>query len=123
NELWCTDYKGEFFLLGNGQYCYPLTVTDHASRFLLTCEALSSTRENYAFTVFERLFQDVSGPDRLQMAGATGLEPATSCVTGRRSNQLNYAPTNPLAIPSIVWTVRHNPRPKQLIDEGRTTSI
>jgi len=36
NELWCTDYKGEF-LLGNRQYCYPLTVTDHASRFLLTC--------------------------------------------------------------------------------------
>jgi len=35
NELWCTDYKGEF-LLGNRQYCYPLTVTDHASRFLLT---------------------------------------------------------------------------------------
>ena len=32
NELWCADYKGEF-KLGNGQYCYPLTVTDHASRF------------------------------------------------------------------------------------------
>lgn len=47
NELWCTDYKGEF-LLGNRKYCYPLIVTDHASRFLLTCEALSSTRENYA---------------------------------------------------------------------------
>jgi hypothetical protein len=45
-------------LLGNRQYCYPLTVTDHASRFLLTCEALSSTRENYAFTVFERLFRE-----------------------------------------------------------------
>jgi transposase InsO family protein len=45
NELWCTDYKGEF-LLGNHQYCYPLTVTDHASRFLLTCEALSSTCED-----------------------------------------------------------------------------
>src|ERR1700687_6078957 len=57
NELWCTDYKGEF-LLGNHQYCYPLTVTDHASRFLLTCEALSSTREEYAFTVFERLFKE-----------------------------------------------------------------
>src|ERR1700683_5792585 len=57
NELWCTDYKGEF-LLGNHQYCYPLTVTDHASRYLLTCEALSSTREDYAFTVFERLFKE-----------------------------------------------------------------
>ena len=34
----------------------------------------------------------VSGPDLVRMAGATGLEPATSCVTGRRSNQLNYAP-------------------------------
>jgi hypothetical protein len=42
-------------LLGNRQYCYPLTVTDHASRYLLTCEALSSTREDLAFTVFERL--------------------------------------------------------------------
>ena len=57
NELWCTDYKGEF-LLGNHQYCYPLTVTDHASRFLLTSEALCSTREDYAFTVFERLFKE-----------------------------------------------------------------
>jgi transposase InsO family protein len=56
NGLWCTDYKGEF-MLGNRQYCYPLTVTDHVSRFLLTCEAPSSTRERYAFTVFERLLK------------------------------------------------------------------
>ena len=34
NDLWCTDFKGEF-KLGDGRYCYPLTVTDHASRFLL----------------------------------------------------------------------------------------
>jgi hypothetical protein len=39
--------QGEF-LLGNHQYCYPLTVTDHASRYLLICEALSSTKEEYA---------------------------------------------------------------------------
>ena len=57
NELWCTDYQGEF-LLGNHKYGYPLTVTDHASRFLLTCEALSSTRQEYAFTVLERLFKE-----------------------------------------------------------------
>src|SRR5438067_10530504 len=44
NDLWCADFKGEF-KLGNGRYCYPLTVTDHASRYLLLCEALESTRE------------------------------------------------------------------------------
>jgi transposase len=31
NDLWCADYKGEF-KLGNKTYCYPLTITDHASR-------------------------------------------------------------------------------------------
>jgi len=65
NELWCTDYKGEF-LLGNRQYCYPLTVTDHASRFLLTCEALSSTREDFAFTVLERLFKERGLPANIR---------------------------------------------------------
>jgi transposase InsO family protein len=55
NQLWCADFKGEF-KLGNGQYCYPLTVTDHASRFLLLCEALESTREDTAITAFEQLF-------------------------------------------------------------------
>ncbi len=52
NELRCTDYKGEF-LLGNKKYSYPLTVTDHTSRNLLICEALESTWESLAFTVFE----------------------------------------------------------------------
>src|SRR6476659_1516071 len=65
NELWCTDYQGEF-LLGNHQYCYPLTVTDHASRYLFTCEALSSTREEYAFTVFERLFKERGLPANIR---------------------------------------------------------
>lgn len=34
NDLWCVDFKGEF-KLGNGCYCYPLTVSDQASRYLL----------------------------------------------------------------------------------------
>src|SRR6266545_3920703 len=37
NALWCADYKGEF-MLGDRRYCYPLTITDFASRYLLTCE-------------------------------------------------------------------------------------
>jgi transposase InsO family protein len=57
NDLWCADYKGEF-KLGNKSYCYPLTVTDHASRYLLLCEVLQSTREDLAFTAFERLFRE-----------------------------------------------------------------
>jgi len=44
NDLWCADFKGEF-KLGNGRYCYPLTVTDQASRYLLLAEALEATRE------------------------------------------------------------------------------
>ena len=57
NDLWCTDFKGEI-QLANKQYCYPLTVTDHASRYLLLCEALESVKEQTAFTAFERLFQE-----------------------------------------------------------------
>ena len=57
NDLWCTDYKGEF-QLGDKRYCYPLTVTDTASRYLLLCEALESTREELAFRAFERLFRE-----------------------------------------------------------------
>jgi transposase len=55
NDLWCADYKGEF-KLGNGRYCYPLTVTDHASRTLLMCEAHESIKEVNAFDAFQRLF-------------------------------------------------------------------
>lgn len=57
NDLWCVDYKGEF-MMGNRNYCYPLTVTDHAARYLLMCESLESTRESLAFTAFERLFKE-----------------------------------------------------------------
>jgi transposase InsO family protein len=61
NGLWCTDYKGEF-RLGNGRYCYPLTITDHHSRYLLACEALYSTREQFARTTFERVFREFGLP-------------------------------------------------------------
>jgi transposase InsO family protein len=57
NALWCADFKGEF-KLGNGRYCYPLTVSDHASRYLLLCEAFESTREVPVVEAFQRLFRD-----------------------------------------------------------------
>ncbi len=65
NDLWCADYKGEF-MLTDRRYCYPLTVTDFASRYLITCEALSSTKEAFAFNVFERTFRDYGLPKAIR---------------------------------------------------------
>jgi putative transposase len=61
NDLWCADYKGEF-MLADRRYCYPLTITDFASRYLFACEALHTTKEIYAFTVFERVFKEFGMP-------------------------------------------------------------
>jgi len=65
NDLWCTDYKGEF-MLADKRYCYPLTVTDHASRYLLLCEAMESNAEKPAFTAFERLFKERGLPQAIR---------------------------------------------------------
>jgi len=65
NALWCADYKGEF-MLADQRYCYPLTVTDFASRYLLSCEALESTKTLYAWAVFERIFQEFGLPDAIR---------------------------------------------------------
>jgi putative transposase len=65
NDLWCADYKGEF-MLADRRYCYPLTISDFASRYLLSCEALSSTKEIYAFTVFERVFKEFGLPKAIR---------------------------------------------------------
>jgi putative transposase len=78
NALWCADYKGEF-MLGNRRYCYPLTITDFASRYLLTCEALSTTQERFAFTAFDRAFREFGLPRAIRtdngvpFAGPTAL--------------------------------------------------
>lgn len=61
NALWCADYKGEF-MLGNKRYCYPLTITDQRSRYLLACESLESTKGVGAFPVFERVFKEFGLP-------------------------------------------------------------
>lgn len=65
NGLWCADFKGEF-MLGNKQYCYPLTIADYRSRYLLACEGLSSTRSDFSFSVFERAFKDFGVPGAIR---------------------------------------------------------
>jgi transposase InsO family protein len=65
NDLWCADFKGEF-KLGNGRYCYPLTVSDQASRYLLLCEAFDSTREIPVIDAFQRLFRERGLPGAIR---------------------------------------------------------
>ncbi|HJS78503.1 MAG TPA: integrase core domain-containing protein [Burkholderiales bacterium] len=65
NDLWCADYKGEF-MLTDRRYCYPLTISDFTSRYLLSCEALATTRETYAFGVFERVFKEFGLPKAIR---------------------------------------------------------
>jgi putative transposase len=65
NDLWGVDYKGEF-MLADRRYCYPLTITDSVSRYLLCCEALQATKEIYAFSVFERVFKEFGLPKAIR---------------------------------------------------------
>ena len=77
NALWCADYKGEF-RLGNRQYCYPLTVTDYRSRYLLSCEGISSTKAAFAFAVFERTFKEFGLPTAIRTDNGTPFASANA---------------------------------------------
>jgi putative transposase len=65
NALWSADYKGQF-LTGDGRWCYPLTVMDHSTRYLLSCQALPGTHGVPTRQVFERLFRRYGLPERLR---------------------------------------------------------
>lgn len=65
NETWTADFKGHF-KTRNAIYCYPLTVVDGCSRYLLGCQGLRSTEIALAKPVFLRLFEEFGLPDRLR---------------------------------------------------------
>ena len=52
--------------MGDGRYCYPLTVTDQASRFILMCDGKESTKEVGAMGTFERLFKERGLPKAIR---------------------------------------------------------
>ena len=64
-EVWSADVTGHF-KTGDGRYGYPLTITDGYSRFLLSCQALSSTSVAEATPVFMRVFKEFGLPQRLR---------------------------------------------------------
>ena len=65
SELTTIDHKGQFRIL-NGQYCYPLTMADSVSRYVLSCQALKSTRLSEAWPVIERVFREHGLPVAMQ---------------------------------------------------------
>jgi putative transposase len=64
NELWAVDFKGQF-KTGDGKYCYPLTISDGYSRFLLACEGLPSIEAKSSWAVFERVLRKYGLPETI----------------------------------------------------------
>lgn len=61
NALWSVDYKGQY-QTDDGRWCYPLTLTDNASRYLLGCQGVTATDYRQAAPVFEWVFHEYGLP-------------------------------------------------------------
>jgi putative transposase len=70
NQVWCADFKGEF-RTGDGVWCYPLTVSDAHTRYLLACHALTSTEHAGAKGVFTSLFAAYGLPEAVRTDNGT----------------------------------------------------
>jgi transposase InsO family protein len=65
NDIWAADYKGQF-RLKNGEYCFPLTVSDLSSRFLLGVDAHPAISLERSFEHFSALFHTYGLPNRIR---------------------------------------------------------
>jgi transposase InsO family protein len=101
NQLWCVDFKGQF-KTRDGRYCYPLTVTDRYSRYLIGCQGLLSTETSGAKEVFKHLFKKYGLPAAIRSDNGT---PFASTALGRLSEL-------------SVWWIQLGIRP-ELIEPGK----
>lgn len=65
NDVWCIDYKGDFSV-GDGTRCYPLTVTDAYSRYLLRCQGERAVGGNETWRALESAFREYGLPSRIR---------------------------------------------------------
>jgi transposase InsO family protein len=97
NDVWTTDFKGEF-RTGDGAYCYPLTLRDGFSRFVLRCDALVSPTYEATRHRFERAFAEYGLPDRI-----------------RSDNGPPFASTGLAGLSRLaVWWIRLGIRPERI---------
>lgn len=93
NDIWSIDFKGHF-RLKNKLYCYPLTVSDHFSRYLLCCESMESIKTGAVIDTMDTLFREYGLPDAI-----------------RSDNGAPFASCGLLGLTRFgVWLLRHNIR-------------
>lgn len=101
NDVWCADFKGQF-KTGDGIYCYPLTITDNYSRFLIECQSLLTTACADAKPIFTRAFKEYGLPRYI-----------------RTDNGVPFATTTLARLSMLsAWWVRLGVLP-QLIEPGK----
>ncbi len=79
NDTWCVDFKGHF-ALGDKTRCYPLTLTDQVTRYLLKCESVEKADAAHVRPHFERAFREFGLP--LRIRSDNGPPFATTAVGG-----------------------------------------
>jgi transposase InsO family protein len=84
NDLWTADFKGHF-RTRDGIYCYPLTIADQHTRYLLACHGLLCTKGVGVRLVFDRLFREYGLPRAIRTDN--GVPFATTGIHGL--SQLN----------------------------------
>lgn len=64
NQLWTIDFKGQF-RTGDHHWCYPLTLADHASRYLLLCRGQLDCSAHPAQQRIDRVFREYGLPEAI----------------------------------------------------------
>ena len=81
NAIWSADFKGQFKTL-DGIYCYPLTIQDGFSRFVIACQGLAGATHDASRKVFTRVFHEFGLPERIRTDNGV---PFASTALGRLS--------------------------------------
>ncbi|MBF0123068.1 MAG: transposase [Candidatus Omnitrophica bacterium] len=79
NKVWSMDYKGQFYTKNN-RVCYPLTLSDNFSRFLLKCKALRGPRYMPTREALISAFREYGLPDAIRSDNGTPF--ASKCIGG-----------------------------------------
>jgi hypothetical protein len=96
NQIWAIDFKG-WCRTGDGARCEPLTITDQASRYLLCCQGLNSTRTEVVRPVMEGVFERYGVPARMRSERIQAGRPQQNGRHERMHRTLKEATMDPPA--------------------------